>query len=94
MYNDDILYIIYYNNILYCYVDENQTLLLNKAKIFNKNIIIPVPVLKPTSLIILTNCKVIVNIFFLILNNRCFVINLNTILTTRNMILSNRGYLY
>ena len=39
IYNDDILYIIYYNNILHCYVAEYRTLLLNKAKIFNKNII-------------------------------------------------------
>ena len=24
IYNDDILYIIYYNNILYCYVAKNK----------------------------------------------------------------------
>ena len=39
IYNEDILYVIYYNNILCCYVAENRTLLLNKANIFTKNII-------------------------------------------------------
>ena len=55
IYNDDILYKIYYNNTLYCYVAENRTLILNKANILNKNIIKTVPVLTPTSLKILTN---------------------------------------
>ena len=72
IYNDDILYIIYYNNILYFYVAENRTLLLNKANIFSKNIIKTVPVLTPTSLITLTNCKVIVAIITLILINRVY----------------------
>ena len=70
IYNDDILYIVYYNNI-YRYVAEKRTLLL-KANIFNKNIIKTVPVLTPTSLIILTNCKVIVTILTLILINRVY----------------------
>ena len=60
---------IYYNNILYSYVAENRALLLNKTNIFNKNIIKNVPVLTPTSLIILTICKVIVTILTLILIN-------------------------
>ena len=72
IYNDDILYLIYYSNILYCYVAENRTLLLNKANIFNKNRIKAVPVLTPTSLIILKNCKLIVTILTLILLNRVY----------------------
>ena len=72
IYNDEILYIIYYNDILYCYVAENRALLLNKANIFSKNIIKTVPVLTSTSLIILTNSNVIVAILTLILINHVY----------------------